>query len=40
MPVLRHFIREESGLFRIVPENRQLLLYYANAISYFFDRHE
>jgi glycerol-3-phosphate O-acyltransferase len=40
MLVLRHFVGEENGMFRIVPQNRQLLAYYANSIAHFFAHHE
>ncbi len=40
MLLLRHFVSEENGLYRVVPENRQLLTYYANSISHLFSRPE
>ncbi len=40
MLLLRHFVSEENGLYRIVPENRRLLTYYANSISHLFSRPE
>ncbi len=40
MLLLRHFVSEENGLYRIVPENSRLLTYYANSISHLFSRPE
>ena len=34
MLVLRRFVIEENGLYRIVSDNRPLLMYYANSIAH------
>ena len=40
MLLLRHFVSEQNGLYRVVPENSRLLTYYANSISHLFSRAE
>ncbi len=40
MLLLRRLIREEDGQYRIIPEERPLLAYYANAIAPIADKHE
>ena len=40
MLLLRGILREEDGLLSVVPEQRPLLTYYANAISHLVDQSE
>jgi len=37
MLLLRHFVLEESGLYRANPEEAIMLRYYANAIAHLID---
>ena len=38
MLVLRHFVVESDGLYRVCVDEQKMLCYYANAIEHFFDR--